>query len=75
MRTVQLSEAQSRLPEIIETLASGGDEVLIVNHGAAVARLLAPLPTSIRNLRPSSVGEVLRPLAQDDDLLEEMTEG
>jgi antitoxin (DNA-binding transcriptional repressor) of toxin-antitoxin stability system len=72
MRTLQLTEAQSRLPELVEALASGGEEVVIVSQGQAVARLVGPPATSLRDLRPSSVGEVLRPLTPDDDLLEEM---
>lgn len=73
MRTVPLRDAQSHLAELIDS-ASAGEEIVITRDNRAVAKLVpASAPTSLRDLRPSSVGNVLRPLTPDDDLLDEMT--
>jgi len=79
MKTIQLDEAQSRLAELVDSVVSGED-VLITRDDKPVARLTAPAPLpdartcspSLRDLRPASVGAVLRPLSPSDDLLDEM---
>ena len=73
MQKVTLDEAQKRLPELVRSLNREG-ELLITDHDRPVARL-APATdrTSLRDLKPCSVGAVLRPFpAPDDDLLSEM---
>lgn len=71
MQTVNISEAQIRLTELVDQLAPG-DEILITRNDLPVARLTAP--TSLRDLRPASVGAVLRGASRDDDLLDEITD-
>jgi hypothetical protein len=45
-----------------------------LQHQALEGRLERHLltPTSLKNLRPSSVGQVLKPLSDKDDILQEM---
>ena len=71
MQEVKLSDAQGRLPEIIDSLPLAGD-VLITQGHVVVARLTSVAQTTLRELTPSSVGAVLRPLARDDDVLGDM---
>ena len=77
MLSVRLTDAQSRLPALIDAVIRG-EEVLITRDEVPVARLSAPATaltsarSSLRDHRPSSVGEVLRPPSADDDLLAEM---
>ena len=76
MSIIQLSEAQSRLPELIAGLAQTGD-ILIKRDGQPVARLTTPEPRtshendrpSLRDLKPVSLGAPLRPLTRDDEPL------
>jgi len=73
MQTVTLDDEQKKLPEIIHQLKTIG-EVVIVESDCPVARL-SPFSEqpSLRNLRPTSVGAVLRPFpSPGDDLLDEM---
>jgi len=73
MKTVQLHEAKTKLEEIVTALPDTG-EIIITRDDEPVARLspLTPKP-SLRDLRPISVGALLRPIfAPDDDLLEDM---
>ena len=72
MKTVPVSEAQTRLSELIDA-AAAGDEVIITRDGTPVAKIVptAP-PTSLKDLKPSSVSAVLRLLSSDDDTLDEM---
>lgn len=71
MKSVRLTDA--RLSELIETLAATGD-VYILRGDEPVARLTSPNgKPSLRDLQPTSVGALLRPVFQpDDDLLDEM---
>jgi len=73
MHTVSLTEAQKHLAELVRDLAREGEWV-ITDAEKPVARL-APVnaQTSLRDLKPQSVGAVLRPFpSSDDDTLGEM---
>jgi antitoxin (DNA-binding transcriptional repressor) of toxin-antitoxin stability system len=77
MLSVRLTDAQSRLPSLIDAVIRG-EEVVITRDEVPVARLSATEPpraathASLRDHRPSSVGQVLRPQSADDDVLAEM---
>lgn len=73
MQTVTLSEAQKHLLELVRELPFQG-ELLITDADKPVARLSSVAEqTSLRQLEPVSVGEVLQPVpAPDDDTLGEM---
>jgi len=72
MQTVILSEAQEHLAALVRKTPREG-ELLITDADTPVAKL-SPVtpPTSLRHLRPSSVGAVLRPFPspEDDTLFE-----
>jgi antitoxin (DNA-binding transcriptional repressor) of toxin-antitoxin stability system len=73
MQTVGIKEAQARLPELVDSAASG-KEVLIARDDKPVARLTGSIDRpSLSAIRPVSVGAILRPSTSDDDLLEETT--
>jgi antitoxin (DNA-binding transcriptional repressor) of toxin-antitoxin stability system len=77
MLTIRIKDAQSHLSELVDSLAAGGEEIVITRDDKPVAKLTAstavpPTQTSLRDLQPASVGAVLRPLSVDDDLLNEM---
>ena len=76
MSSITLDQAQRRLPELILSLSTGGD-VLILDANIPVARLspVTPLAArpSLREHQSSSVGALVRPYpSPDDDLLAEM---
>jgi antitoxin (DNA-binding transcriptional repressor) of toxin-antitoxin stability system len=76
MNAVTLSEAQQHLVELVHDLARQG-ELLITDNDRPVARLTAVAPTtgraSLRDLKPASVGAVLKPFpCFTDDTLGEM---
>ena len=76
MRQVPLADAQKNLAELVNELPQEGEFVITVAN-RPVARL-APFSerTSLRDLKPLSVGAVLRPYPKaDDDLLGEMLDG
>lgn len=85
MRTITFSDAQRRLSDLLDEVASG--EVVVITRDDRPAATLSPPPAlsqasverskkqSLLDLEPVSVGKVLRPLGPDDDLLEEMLEG
>jgi prevent-host-death family protein len=74
MRTIEINDARSRLDELIDS-ASAGEEIVITKGQTPVARLTsANHRPSLREIRPTSVGAVLKPFSADDDLLEEMTD-
>jgi antitoxin (DNA-binding transcriptional repressor) of toxin-antitoxin stability system len=76
MQTVTLDEAQKHLPELVRGLDREG-ELVITDHDEPVARL-APIAVrgSLRDLKPRSVGAILRPFpSPEDDLLGEMLNG
>ena len=76
MHSVRLDEAQRNLPELVNRLDNGESIIVITRDDQAVALLTSARGPqhSLRSISPSSVGEVLRPLSPDDDLLEEMRE-
>jgi antitoxin (DNA-binding transcriptional repressor) of toxin-antitoxin stability system len=75
MTTVSLPEAQRDLPKLIRGLSDGGT-FLIMDQGKPVARvdsIKANEPiSSLRDIRPTSVGALLKPLDLTEDLLDEM---
>lgn len=73
MQTVTLSEAQKHLAELVRDLACEG-ELVITDSGKPVAKL-SPVTTrtTLRDLKPNSIGAVLRPFpSPEDDTLGEM---
>ena len=69
MQTVTIDDAQKSLKKLVQKLAS--EEILITDKDKPVARLTSV--TSLRDLKPSSVGALLRPYPDNgDDLLGEM---
>jgi prevent-host-death family protein len=74
MQTVTLDDAQQHLTELVRDLVKE-QEIIITAGDKPVARLVSaasPRP-SLSDIRPVSVGGVLRPYPSvDDDLLEEM---
>jgi prevent-host-death family protein len=73
MQTVTLSEAQQHLAELVRDLARDG-ELVITDADKPVAKLSPVIArTTLRNLKPSSIGAVLRPFpSPEDDILGEM---
>jgi prevent-host-death family protein len=72
MKTVRVEEAQMRLPELVESAASG-EEIVITKGETPVAKLVSSAPRhSVLDHRPGGIRGVLRPLASEDDLLDEM---
>lgn len=73
MPTLTLPEAQQNLPELVRGLGCAGEWV-ITEADKPVAKLSpATSAPSLRDLRPKSVGAVLRPFpSPDDDTLGEM---
>lgn len=73
MQTVTLSEAQKRLAELVRDLPREG--ALIVTEDDKPVAKISPLSSqpSLRDLKPHSVGAILRPYpSPEDDLLGEM---
>ena len=71
MQAVTLFEAQENLTALVRGINREG-ELLITDADAPMAKL-SPVtpPTSLRQLRPSSVGAVLRPFpSAEDDMLD-----
>lgn len=85
MRTIALSDAQRRLSQLLEEVASG-ERIIITRDNRPVATL-APPPApsqpstdrlnkpSLLDLEPVCLGGLLKPLSPDDDTLGEMLEG
>ena len=72
MQTIDINDAQSRLSDLVDSLARSGD-VLITRGNRPVARLSPPAERpSLRDLKPVSLGTPLRPLERDDELIDEM---
>lgn len=73
MQTVTLTEAQKHLVELVRDLAHEG-ELVITDANKPVAKLSSVTErTSLRDLKPKSVGAVLRPFpSPEDDTLGEM---
>lgn len=78
MNSVSLSEAQQNLVKLVHDLEQER-EIIITDNCRPVARLAA-VPSlnsnvSLRDLKPVSVGAILRPYPQkDEDILGEMIE-
>ena len=71
MQTVTLEEAQKNLAELVRQLGREG-EVTITDANQPVARL-SPARESLRDIKPKSVGAVLREFpSPGDDILGEM---
>ncbi len=73
MQTLTLVEAQRHLTELVRGLTREG-ELVITDADQPVAKL-SPVTArvSLRDLRPKSVGAVLRPFpSPEDDTLNEM---
>lgn len=75
MSTVTLEEAKQRLGELVKSLPVEG-EILITDGEKTVAKLAPVKGThSILDIKPVSVGGLLRPFPDpDDDILGEMLE-
>ena len=73
MQTVTLDEAQKHLVELVRKLETEG-ELLITDAEKPVARLSSVTErTTLRDLKPESVGAILRPFpSREDDTLGEM---
>lgn len=73
MKTLTLLEAQQHLDELVRGLSRKG-ELLITDADKPVAKLSPVAPSnSLSDLRPTSVGAVLKPFpGPEDDLLGEM---
>ncbi|MGA2659567.1 MAG: type II toxin-antitoxin system Phd/YefM family antitoxin [Verrucomicrobiota bacterium] len=73
MQTVTLGEAQEHLAELVRQLGREG-ELLITDAEKPVAKLSSVTERpSLRDLKPNSVGAVLRPFpCPEDDTLGEM---
>ena len=75
MQTLTLSEAQKHLTEQVRGLTRGS-ELVITDADTLVAKLSPVIaPTSLRHLKPHSVGAILRPFpSSQNDALGEMLE-
>jgi len=72
MRSVQVTDAQRDLPQLLDSVAAG-EEIIITRDNRAVAKLVGSAePTSLRDIQASSVGSIIADLSPDDDLLGEM---
>ena len=73
MQTLTLAEAQQHLSELVHGLGREG-ELVITDADKPVAKLsTVTVRASLRDLRPQSVGAVLRPFpSPEDDTLTEM---
>lgn len=82
MQTVTLDEAEARLRELIASLAAE-QEIVITSGGEAVARIHPAGPGrepkkqsgSIFDLKPFSVGKVLKPVFNREEVWDEMIDG
>ena len=76
MSTVTLEEAKQRLGELVQSLPTEG-EIVITDGQKPVAKLASvPSGHSVFDIKPRSVGGILRPYPHpDDDILGEMLEG
>ncbi len=73
MTTVTIEEAQAKLPELIEHLATG--EVLIITRNQQpIARLLAEAKPKRRPRKAGSAKGLLTIMADDDEHLKDFAE-
>ena len=76
MSTVTLEDAKLRLDELVRSLITEGE--IVITDGQKPVAKLAPVPSghSAFDIKPRSVGGILRPYPHpDDDILGEMLEG
>jgi antitoxin (DNA-binding transcriptional repressor) of toxin-antitoxin stability system len=73
MSLLTLEEAQSRLPEVIHNLAPG-EEVIILEDGQAVARLVAEPARNRQPRQPGSAKGMLTIVQEDDEHLRDFAE-
>ena len=75
MRTLTLSEAQQHLAELVGGFGSEGEWIITDANGPVAKLSPVTVSASLRDLRPKSVGAVLRPFPDpEDDMLGEMLE-
>ena len=73
MTTVTLEEAQAKLPELIERLATG-EEMLITRNQEPIARLTAEEKPKRKPRKAGSAKGMLTILADDDEHLKDFAE-
>ncbi len=73
MTIVTIEEAQAKLPELIEHLATG-EELVITRNQQPIARLLAEAKPARRARKAGSAKGMLTILAEDDEHLEDFAE-
>jgi prevent-host-death family protein len=78
MQSVRLTDAQSRLPALIDAVARG-EEIVITRDDVPVARLTPPTApasttagTSLRDHQSVSLGRLIDRPSTEDDVLAEM---
>jgi len=75
MSTVTIAEARQNLDELLKKLPE--EQEIVITDGSRPVAKLSHLPAkhSVLDIKPRSVGKILRPFPQpDDDLLGEMME-
>lgn len=70
MTTITLSEAQARLPQLVRQLAPS-EEILVVEEGRPVAKLVGQAEPALRPRRPGSARGKLIILEGEDDHLKD----
>jgi prevent-host-death family protein len=73
MTTVTIQEAQAKLAELIERLATG-EEVVITRDEQPIARLLAERRSARKPRAPGSAKGILTILADDNEHLQDFAE-
>lgn len=73
MNTVSIEEAQARLPELIQQLASG-EELLITRNQQPIARLLSEDKPSRNPRQAGSAKGILAIVSDDDEHLKDFAE-
>jgi antitoxin (DNA-binding transcriptional repressor) of toxin-antitoxin stability system len=73
MNTVTIEEAQAKLPEIIDKLASG-EELIITRDDQPIAKLVGQQRPARKPRQPGSAKGKLIILAEDDEHLEDFKE-
>ena len=72
MRVMDIREAQRDLLSLLRGLAAG-DEIVLTEGKTQIASIVASgAKPSLRDIKPASVGKLLRDYPGDDDLLGEM---
>ncbi len=71
--TMSIAEVQATLPEIISKLGPG-EEVLIIQDGQPVAKLISQPRAARRPRRPGSAKGILTIVSEDEEHLEDFKE-